>query len=147
MTIDQDDQTTRIMATIAARHGIALSEDDPILMVYTLNEILLEENQKAHQALLNNFRSILEDNIHHWSRSAESKANLLSQANSRNIHQLSEQVINACFDSIDQKIESSFNEKLKEISTLSRNIRLAALINLGATCFFFAAVLILLLIY
>ncbi|MXS79070.1 conjugal transfer protein TraM [Nitrosomonas sp. JL21] len=147
MTINADDQYTRIMAAIAAKHGVALSEDDPILMVYTLNEILLQENNKAHQMLLNNFRATLEENIHHWSQATESRANLLSQTSSRNIHQLSEQVVNACFESIDQKIESSFNEKLKEITTLSRNIRLAALINLWATSLFFGAVLILLLVF
>lgn len=135
------------MATIAARHGIALSEDDPILMVHTLNEILLQENNKAHQMLLNNFRSMLEENIHHWSQVTESRANLLLQTNSRTIHQLSEQITNSCFDSIDQQIESNFNEKIKEITTLSRNIQLAALINLGATGLFFGAILILLLVF
>lgn len=147
MNLESDDQYTRIMAAIAAKHGIALSEDDPILMVYTLNEILLQENNKAHQMLLNDFRSTLENNIHHWTQATESRASQLSQANSRNMHQLSEQVVNACFKSIDQKIESSFNEKLKEISTLSQNIRRAALINLGATSLFFTAVLILLIVF
>lgn len=147
MNINPENQYTRIMAAIAAKHGVALSEDDPILMVYTLNEILLQENNKAHQMLLNDFRSILEDNIHHWLRATESRANLLSQANSRNTHQLSEQVVNACLESIDQRIESSFNEKLKEIAVLSRNIRQAALINLWATGLFFVAVLILLLVF
>lgn len=147
MTIDRNDEVNRIMATIAARHGIALSEDDPILMVHTLNEILLQENNKAHQMLLNNFRSMLEENIHHWSQVTESRANLLLQTNSRTIHQLSEQITNSCFDSIDQQIESNFNEKIKEITTLSRNIQLAALINLGATGLFFGAILILLLVF
>lgn len=147
MTIDRNDQVNRIMATIAARHGIALSEDDPILMVHTLNEILLQENNKAHQMLLNNFSSMLEENIHHWSQVTESRANLLLQTNSRTIHQLSEQITNSCFDSIDQQIESNFNEKIKEITTLSRNIQLAALINLGATGLFFGAILILLLVF
>lgn len=147
MNLESDDQYIRIMAAIAAKHGIALSEDDPILMVYTLNEILLQENNKAHQMLLNNFRATLEDNIHHWSQATESRANLLSQANSRNIHQLSEQVVHACFESIDQKIESSFDEKLKEISTLSQNIHRAAIINLSATSLFFVAVLVLLIVF
>lgn len=147
MNLESDDQYIRIMAAIAAKHGIALSEDDPILMVYTLNEILLQENNKAHQMLLNDFRSTLENNIHHWTQATESRASQLSQANSRNIHQLSEQVVNACFKSIDQKIESSFNEKLKEISTLSQNIHRAAIINLSATSLFFAAVLVLLIVF
>ena len=147
MNFDSDDQYTRIMAAIAAKHGVALSEDDPILMVYTLNEILLQENSKEHQILLNNFRATLEENIHHWSQATENTANLLSNANSRNFHQLSEQVVNVCFESIDQRIDSSFNEKLKEITTLSRNIRQAALINLWATGLFFGAVLILLIVF
>ncbi len=146
MTFDKEEQFSRIIAMIAAKHGIALSEDDPILMVYTLNEILLEENSKAHQLLLNNFRSTLEDNLHHWLQTTEKRANSLSQTNSRHTHQLNEQIIKACLESIDQKIESCFNEKLSEISSLSQTFRSAALIYLGATSLFLAAVMFMLLL-
>lgn len=56
MTTTELNHFSKIIERVAAKHGIALSDDDPILMIHTLNEILLEENSKAHQVLLNNFR-------------------------------------------------------------------------------------------
>ncbi|MDO8334576.1 MAG: conjugal transfer protein TraM [Nitrosomonas sp.] len=146
MTSDQN-HFSKIIERVAAKHGIALTDDDPILMIHTLNEILIEENNKAHQVLLNQFRSTLEENIHLWSQTTESKANSLLQANSRNTHQLTEHIINTCFESINQKIEASFNDKLKEISSLAQNIRQAAILILLATGLFFLAVLVMLLVF
>ena len=68
MTTTELNHFSKIIERVAAKHGIALSDDDPILMIHTLNEILLEENSKAHQVLLNNFRSTLEENISQWSQ-------------------------------------------------------------------------------
>jgi len=147
MTTTDLDHFSKIIERVAAKHGIALTDDDPILMIHTLNEILLEENNKAHQVLLNNFRSTLEENISQWSQATESKANNLLQASSRNINLLTEQIINSCFESIDQKIELGFNEKIKEISTLTQNTRQAAIINLLATGLFFIAVLVMVLVF
>lgn len=147
MTMTDLDHFSKIIERVAAKHGIALTDDDPILMVHTLNEILLEENIKAHQVLLNNFRSTLEENINQWSQATENKANSLLQASSRNTNLLTEQIINSCFESIDQKIESGFNEKIKEIATIVRNTRQAAIINLLATGLFFIAVLVMVLVF
>lgn len=147
MTATDLDHFSKIIERVAAKHGIALTDDDPILMIHTLNEILLEENSKAHQVLLNNFRSTLEENISQWSQATENKANSLLQASSRNTNLLTEQIINACFESIDQKIELGFNEKIKEISTLTQNTRQAAIINLLATGLFFLAVLVMVLVF
>ena len=43
-----------LIERIASEHGIVLSQDDPILMMHTLNEVLLEQNEKAHAELLSN---------------------------------------------------------------------------------------------
>lgn len=147
MTMTDLDHFSKIIERVAAKHGIALTDDDPILMIHTLNEILLEENNKAHQVLLNNFRSTLEENISQWSQATENKTNSLLQASSRNTNLLTEQIINACFELIDQKIESGFNEKIKEVSTLARSTRQAAIINLLATALFFIAVLVMVLVF
>ena len=147
MTTTDLDHFNKIIERVAAKHGIALTDDDPILMIHTLNEILLEENIKAHQVLLNNFRSTLEENINQWSQATENKANSLLQASSRNTNVLPEQIINSCFELIDQKIESGFNEKIKEITTIVRNTRQAAIINLLATGLFFLAVLVMVLVF
>jgi hypothetical protein len=41
---------------IAVRHDVVLSKDDPILILQTMNKRLLEENQKAQQEMLAQFK-------------------------------------------------------------------------------------------
>ncbi|MFZ1852424.1 MAG: hypothetical protein WAU15_09455 [Nitrosomonas sp.] len=55
-----------LIERIASEHGIVLSQDDPVLMMHTLNEILLEQNDKAHAELLSNYQAILEENFNRW---------------------------------------------------------------------------------
>ena len=55
-----------LIERIASEHGIVLSQDDPVLMMHTLNEVLLEQNEKSHAELLSNYQAILEENFNRW---------------------------------------------------------------------------------
>ena len=44
-----------LIKRIASEHGIVLTKDDPVLIMHTLNEALLEQNEKAHAELLNKY--------------------------------------------------------------------------------------------
>ena len=45
---------------IAVRHDVVLSKDDPILILQTMNERLLEETRKAQQEMLAQFKEEME---------------------------------------------------------------------------------------
>ncbi len=47
-----NDKLDALIERVASEHGIVLSQDDPVLMMHTLNEVLLEQNEKAHAELL-----------------------------------------------------------------------------------------------
>lgn len=59
---------------IAVRHGVVLGKDDPILILQTMNERLHEENRKAQQDMLAQFRGEMESISSQWKNDAQEKA-------------------------------------------------------------------------
>lgn len=68
------DQTEELIKEIAAKHGIALAPDDPILIVQTLNDQLLKNSAKAQQLQLNTFKEDLSRLAKQWHYDAKEKA-------------------------------------------------------------------------
>lgn len=61
-----NDKIEAIIKEIAAKHGIAVGRDDPILILQTINEKLMRDSAVAQQAILNTFKEELEDIAHRW---------------------------------------------------------------------------------
>lgn len=59
---------------IAVKHGVLLGKDDPILILQTMNNRLLEENRKAQQDLLTQFKEEIENISSQWKDDAQIKA-------------------------------------------------------------------------
>ncbi|HEN5466613.1 TPA: conjugal transfer protein TraM, partial [Legionella pneumophila] len=64
----------KIVQDITVKHGVLLGKDDPILMLQTMNEQLIEENRKAQQDLLVQFREEMEGISSQWKDDAKEKA-------------------------------------------------------------------------
>lgn len=54
------DRIEQMVREIAVRHGVAVGRDDPILMLLTINERLVQDGEIAQRALLDQFKSELE---------------------------------------------------------------------------------------
>jgi len=50
------DNVDELIKEIAVKHGIAVSRDDPILILQTINNRLMQDSEKAQQAMLDQFR-------------------------------------------------------------------------------------------
>ena len=83
---------------IALKHGVALGKDDPILILQTINDRLMQESTDAQQANLNDFKSELEVMLDMWSKEAKNKA---------------ERTLNAAIIASKQSITESINENAK----------------------------------
>lgn len=59
---------------IAVKHGVILGKDDPILIFQTMNDRLLEENRKAQQEMLAQFKEEMENISSQWKDDAKEKA-------------------------------------------------------------------------
>lgn len=74
------DKIAEAIKEIAEKHGIAISRDDPILILQTLNERLMKDSAAAQQAMLDRFKEELEAISHRWSDDAKGKAERLLNA-------------------------------------------------------------------
>jgi len=68
------DRVDDLIHEIAVKHGIAISRDDPILVLQTINNRLMQESSEAQQAQLDRFREEIEVISQRWMENANEKA-------------------------------------------------------------------------
>lgn len=122
-----NDKLDVLIERIASEHGIVLSQDDPVLMMHTLNEVLLEQNEKAHAELLSNYQAILEENFNRWCEFSTKKSNALINASISNAQLTRDQFLESCIQLIDEKIKIGVDQETYDLARISRQ---AAIINL-----------------
>lgn len=76
----RDDQIESLIREIATKHGIAVGRDDPILILQTINNRLLQDGAKAQQDMLDQFKKELESMAMRWSEDAKNKAERIVNA-------------------------------------------------------------------
>lgn len=59
---------------IAVKHGVVLSKDDPILILQTMNDRLIEETRQAQADMLAQFKEEMEGISSQWKDDARDKA-------------------------------------------------------------------------
>ncbi|SEF91488.1 conjugal transfer protein TraM [Nitrosomonas ureae] len=121
------DKLDALIERVASEHGIVLSQDDPVLMMHTLNEVLLEQNEKAHAELLSNYQAILEENFNRWCEYSTKKSNAIISASMSNAQLTRDQFLESCIQLIDERIKSGEGQETYDLARISRQ---AAIINL-----------------
>ncbi len=135
------DKLDALIERVASEHGIVLSQDDPVLMMHTLNEVLLEQNKEAHAELLSNYQAILEESFNQWQTVASKKTNALINAQQNNFSKNNDQLIDQSMQLISEKFIIAINHDIRELVRISRQ---AAIMNLfAAALVLVSAVLIL----
>ena len=74
------DNVDELIKEIAVKHGIAVSRDDPILILQTINNRLMQEREKAQQAMLDQYKEELEALALRWGVDAKDKAERILNA-------------------------------------------------------------------
>jgi hypothetical protein len=67
------DQVEELIKEIAAKHGIAVSRDDPILILQTINARLMQDSAKAQQVMLDQYKEELEALALRWGNDAKAR--------------------------------------------------------------------------
>jgi len=124
-----NDKLDALIKRIASEHSIVLTKDDPVLIMHTLNEALLEQNEKAHAELLNKYEAILQESFNQWHSYASRKANALINAQQNHFSKNNNQPIDQCMQLISEKISITINHEIRELTRISRQ---AAVMNLLA---------------
>ena len=99
---------------IAVRHGVVLSKDDPILILQTMNDRLMEENRQAQALMLAQFREEIEYISSQWKDDAKEKA---------------EKILNAALASSKEAMANLFQESIKESVTTFKNMLTDSLVE------------------
>jgi hypothetical protein len=129
---------------IAAKHGIAVGRDDPILILQTLNNRLMQANHKAQQALLDQYKSELEGISLRWSADAKEKAERILNASLTASKSAMEQLLRAGTKEAVTTITSEVDASINRISRLIKDANRIGLMNLAASCITLLAAAVLL---
>ncbi len=117
------DQINEAIQEIAVKHGVLLSKDDPVLILQTMNERLLEESRKAQQEMLVQFKEEMENISSQWKDDAKGKAEkILNGALTASKEVMEDTLKNSSRDSI-LTIRHLISESLAEADNLAKLAR------------------------
>jgi Transcriptional activator TraM len=74
------DQLEEVIKEIAAKHGVAVGRDDPILILQTINNRLMRDSEAAQAAMLEQYKEELEGIATRWGNDAKAKAERMLNA-------------------------------------------------------------------
>jgi prophage DNA circulation protein len=130
------DPIDELIKEIAAKHGIAVGRDDPIMILQTVNACLLADSGKAQQAMLERYKEELEALSARWSSDAKEKA---------------ERVLNAALEASGNamreraretaaRMRAELESGLGRVAGSLRQARMVGILNVVASCITLLAV-------
>ena len=128
-----DEKIDEAIQEIASVHGIAVSKDDPIMILHTMNERLIKDSKAAQQELLDKFRSELEVTVSELSMAAKNHSdrvlNSTIQTSKTEISRVMEEQSNIIIERWKADLHAEFNEACKTMTTS----RQTAILNIIAS--------------
>jgi hypothetical protein len=130
------DPIDELLKEIAAKHGIAVGRDDPIMILQTINARLLEDSATAQQAMLDSYKEELEALSSRWSRDAKGKAervlNAALEASGNTMRAGTRQAV--------ASVRREIDAVLSGVAGSLRHVRMVVILNVVASCITFLAV-------
>lgn len=133
------DQIDELVKEIAVKHGIAVSRDDPILVLQTINNRLMANSSKAQQAQLDQYKKELEGLAVRWGNDAKDKAervlNAALGASQEAMNTEMKGSVNAAASAVRDEIEAA----LSGVNRLLADAKRVAMFNVLSACITLAA--------
>ena len=136
------DSVDELIREIAAKHSIALSRDDPILVLQTINNRLLQDSAKVQQAQLEQFKSELEALCLRWGMDAKDKAERIVNASLAASKDAAAQIVHESAQKSSAAVRKDIEATLEGVMTQVRTARWVALMHLVAAGMTFIAALL-----
>jgi hypothetical protein len=128
-----------IIKEIALRHNIRLTTNDPVLIVYTMHQLLLERQGEQQQQLLATFESHIEQLTTRWSEDTRQKSEKSLQA----ALDASKQVMANALQQNAELNAKALQSEMRGITTLIdgqiRQIKVLTISNIAASALTLAA--------
>ena len=133
-----------LIKEIAVKHGIAVGRDDPILILHTLNNQLMQDNRKVQQELLDQFKAELEGLSLRWSSDAKDKAERILNASLVASKESMEHLMQAGTNDLVATVKNDVDAALSLIEQPLRDAYRIGIMNILAACLtIFAATVLL----
>jgi uncharacterized protein (DUF2267 family) len=136
------DQIEEVIKEIALKHGIAVSRDDPILVLQTMNNRLLHNSAKAQQAQLDQYKEELEALALRWGNDAKDKAERILNASLSAAKDAIDQLMQEGAQSASAGMSKEVDVALAKLITPVRDAKKIASMNIVAACITLAAAVI-----
>lgn len=126
-----------LIGEIATRHGVAVSRDDPVMILATLNERLLTESREIQRQLLEEFRTEMAGASQRWTRESQQRAQRLFQQ----AGEASRTAAVAVAKPHGQATRESVRQELSGLQSAVSQLRAVLILQLGASLLLLAAVI------
>ena len=130
-----DERMEEIIRDIAEKHRIVVSRDDPILVLQTLNNRLLQNGHKAQQALLEHHKEELESIAMRWSEDSKEKAERILNASLTASKEAMEKLMLSGAKEIQKAVHADIEKSLKRMNASLSDARNTALLNVISASF------------
>ncbi|KTD70023.1 traM protein [Legionella santicrucis] len=137
----------KILQDITVKHGVLLGKDDPILILQTMNEKLIEENRKAQQDLLVQFREEMEGISSQWKDDAKEKAEKVLNAALASSKEAITRLLHESTKESVQAMQKLISDSLIEAHSLTRKTQKFSQFALASSALFAVSCMIFLLLY
>ena len=128
------DPVEELIREIAAKHGIAVSRDDPILILQTINTRLLQDSAKAQQVMLDQYKEELEALALRWGNDARDKAERILNASLTASKGAMVKVMQEGAREAAGVVRGEVDAALGRVSCAMRDARRIGILNVVASC-------------
>ena len=118
---------------IASIHGIVLSKDDPVMILHTLNERLIQDSTAAQKDLLDNFKSEIELSVSELSSAAKNHSDRVLNSTIETSKTEIARVMEEQSNIIIERWKADLNAGLYEASKTMVSSRQTAILNIIAS--------------
>lgn len=136
------DKIEELIREIASKHGIAVARDDPILVLQTINNRLLQDSAAAQQVQLDQFKEELEVVSLRWKADAKDKAERVVNAALAASKSAMDQILRDGAHATTSLLKSELERAFSSMASHAHEARRTALLNLAASCMTIFAVVI-----
>ena len=133
------DQLEELIKEIASKHGLAVSRDDPILVLQTINNRLLQDSSKAQQAQLDQYKEELEQLALRWGNDAREKAERILNASLAAAKDAIDQLMQEAARNTTAGVATEIDTALAKLAGPMRDAHRIAKLNVFAACVTMAA--------
>lgn len=138
-----NDSIETLIKEITAAHGVVIGRDDPLLILQTVNARLIDDNTKAQEAMLHQYKEALEGIALRWEHDAKEKSerilNVALEASKETMAKVlqdsAKNTVLAIKNEVDDKL-SQTNQALRHAEKVATMNICASGITLLAACLF-----------